>query len=289
MREVIGPINGLGTQWWFEFFDDLEDKDELADVLQNIITAYNDAYSRFDDSSYVGRLNNGEEIERGNDTNELEHVLSYALKTYHETAGVFNITAGAELVQRGYGSTETEAVMSDPADSITISDNAISVTDDTHIDFGGFGKGWLIDKIATFLQAQGYEHFIVNGGGDIFVTSDHGMPVEIQLQHPLQSEKSIGSLFLKDQGFAASSPFVRTWEDDQGNSQHHLVGEIARAAFIVANSAVQADTWATVVAMSRREEIFPGDIAIAYVQENQLVCDQQFTQFMDDNPHGKTQ
>jgi len=38
------------------------------------------------------------------------------------------------------------------------------------LDFGGIAKGYAIGLIAAYLQQQGYEHYLINAGGDL-VTS----------------------------------------------------------------------------------------------------------------------
>jgi len=82
----------------------------------------------------------------------------------------------------------------DPRSAITITDDAITLTAGA-LDIGGFGKGYLIDLLAQDLKAHDLHHFLINGGGDIYVTSNQGQPSPLclnsQLIIPSHSEKSL--------------------------------------------------------------------------------------------------
>jgi thiamine biosynthesis lipoprotein len=114
------------------------------------------------------------------------------------------------------------------------------------LDLGGIGKGWAIDQIAELLRNEGIVEFLINGGGDMYGTSEHGAPITIYLEHPTEKDVYLGTTTIQNQGFAASSPHKRRWNTSRGEMSH-IIGEIPDidASFVIADDAVTADMLAT--------------------------------------------
>ena len=86
----------------------------------------------------------------------------------------------------------------------------------------------------------------------MYVTSDHGKPIEIGLQDP-KTKEIIGRYELYNQAFASSSPVLRQWTDQEGVVHDHLVSDNnkeKKTSFVVAPTAVQADIWATTLSIN---------------------------------------
>ncbi|MEZ4200616.1 MAG: FAD:protein FMN transferase [Candidatus Paceibacterota bacterium] len=126
-------------------------------------------------------------------------------------------------------------------------------------DLGGIGKGWCIDQLATaYKDICGYQEFLINGGGDMYATEQTGKPYTVTLTHPTQPDQYIGTVDLYHAGFAASSPFVRSWVDKKtGQRNNHLLSEQAVASYVVAPSCTEADVWATTLALAPHTEPKP--------------------------------
>ena len=182
-------------------------------------------------------------------------MLTAGLSWYRDTSGLFNPAVGGRLVSDGYGQSTTDnysAEIPNLENILYIEDfgeeSRVSLRGPGLIDLGGLGKGYLIDKLAGFLQNTcGLEYFLINGGGDIYVTSNRGESVEIGLEDPKAAGEYIGSLALKDQGFAASSTYKRTWQK-AGQQHDHIIRENLDqgfATFVYGPSAMAADILAT--------------------------------------------
>src|SRR3989344_2486826 len=111
-------------------------------------------------------------------------------------------------------------------------------------DIGGMGKGYCIDRVADIIRSYGHEHFLVDGGGDIFATTKAGgAPWRIAIEYPGKPDMAAGLVDLKDQGLAVSDGFRRRW-----GKWHHIVDpkskksvERVAGAAAVASSAWDAD------------------------------------------------
>lgn len=120
------------------------------------------------------------------------------------------------------------------------------------IDLGGIGKGYLIDKLAKELQEKfSLKYFLINGGGDMYGTSDNEKEIKVYLQHPIESYSFIGSIKIKNQAFCCSSSFKRCWAIN-GVEYNHFVDTkkenlILASSYVVAPTATEADVYATVL------------------------------------------
>lgn len=251
-------FEAIGTHWWIEIFDDISDEEleVTKGRLELLSSTFNAEYSRFCDDSYIGILNRERQLEKP--TEECRALLAHGKQLYLRSNGSFNLLVGHILEARGYDAKYSfEAKDAGGADAppacnpltdLIISENEITLTCG-NVDLGGYGKGWLIDKLASDLKAHGIEHFLINGGGDMYATSDRGSEaITIYLEHPTEAGRYLMEILLLNQGFAASSPFKRQWKSSNKTYDHVVtLGDTPQVAtFVKAATATDADAFATV-------------------------------------------
>ena len=153
------------------------------------------------------------------------------------------------------------------------------------IEFGGLGKGYALDRVAALLERHGVLRYYINAGGDIYAkqgkaraektggwsarpdlrlaqgreTGPSGEdlpPWVILLEHPDDPSRSIGKINLDGRAIAASAPNRRKW-----GPYHHLINaqtkkpaQGAKAIFVLANSGIEADAYATALFTAGFEE-----------------------------------
>jgi len=252
-------FEALGTRWWIELFDDIDDETKRATVdhARDVSQQFEAHYSRFRPDSLVSELNQTGIVR--DPTPEFRSIVQYGQSLYDRTNGIFNVLIGSIMSARGYDSSYSLSPhkdlatlqLPDPRSAITITDDAITLTAGA-LDIGGFGKGYLIDLLAQDLKAHDLHHFLINGGGDIYVTSNQGQPVTIMLEHPTDHSVTLGEITLYEQGFAASSPFKRQWTHHTQTYSHLMSGTTVPsiAAFTRARTARDADAFATAITLT---------------------------------------
>jgi thiamine biosynthesis lipoprotein len=245
-------FEAIGTHWWIEIFDDISDEELKATKgrLELLCSQFNQAYSRFRPDSYISILNERRVLE--NPPAELVKLLTYGKQLYLRSETTFNFLTGHILEARGYDASysfipkETESQkICNPLTDLEISKDVITLQCGK-VDLGGYGKGWLIDKLADNLKAHNIAHFLVNGGGDMYATSDdNGEGITIYLEHPTEAGKYLQETTIKNQGFAASSPFKRNWKHHDKEYDHIVTDSNTPrlAAFVKASTATEADAF----------------------------------------------
>ena len=257
---VLKDIPGLGTQWSFKFFTEV-DTLSLRRSLEECIREFERLYSRFKSSSLLSKLNREQRLL--NPPEDLVRMCRLGQEYYALSGGLFNIATETHQRAQGY---DAEYSFRERADlvpktfdlsrSLRVSLDEITLEAGVTLDLGGLGKGYLIDKLSRYLQQErGLPYFVINGGGDIYVTSDHEQSVDLYLRHPLDSTKALRKVALCNQSLCASSPYVRRW----GENTHLLdpfqpKRQITQSSFVIASSATEADILATVATLVTPEE-----------------------------------
>lgn len=205
-------FDALGTVWYIEANID----PALLEECQDIALAFQHRYSRFEADSELTRLNNHGRLL--DPPLEMVKMVNFAAAAHKATGGLFNITAGAALASKGYGSINKGRLIPEWTVGLIAEENKIELPEGVKLDFGGFGKGWLIDSLHDHLIGLGATHIIVNGGGDIRVSTDE--LVTIPLMMPGDKTKKFAECRIKKGSLASSSPLVRSW-----GSKNHLVSQ----------------------------------------------------------------
>jgi thiamine biosynthesis lipoprotein len=251
---LLDQYKALGTVWYIEVFDDLGDKEKerLTQGIQNIIVSFENKYSRFKPESLLNILNKERSIPYDK---EFADILLASQDANNKSDGIFDIFIKDTLIEKGYG---TGGVSHTDRESIFVIDNeTIKLTEEKSIDFGGIGKGYLIDLLSNYLKKEGQKYFLINGGGDMYVTENNGEPIKLFLQHPINHDEVIGSIEIKNSAFCSSSSYVRMWQKD-GVKHNHFVShdkkEIWAASYVVGEKATVADVVATVLCIASDNE-----------------------------------
>jgi FAD:protein FMN transferase len=260
-------FSGLGTSWWVELFHEADMKrcDDLSKDITAFLASYEERYSRFRPDSLVSRLNQDRVLINPDQT--FIDILSYGQQLYTESHGHFNMLLGNHLEAAGYDATYSfiptsgPRITANPLTDLVVTREQVTLTAGS-FDFGGYGKGTAIDLITDILRNHGVEEFLINGGGDMYGTSEQGQPITIYLEHPTEATTYLGTTQLFHQGFAASSPHKRRWKVGDTEYSHIVGGDVkVDASFILAKNAVMADVFATVALLATPEEF--ADVAEA--------------------------
>lgn len=180
---------------------------------------------------------------------DLRRVVELALAAREATGGLFDPTVHDALVAAGYDRTFAEVAADGPATAsgcdarcggtVRVEGLTVTLSPGTHLDLGGIGKGYAVDRVVELLAVAG--PCLVNAGGDLAV---RGGSWPIGVAEELTLELSRG-------GMATSGRDRRRWVRG-GEQLHHLIdpstGRPAESALlrvtVVADSAVDAEVLA---------------------------------------------
>jgi thiamine biosynthesis lipoprotein len=273
---LLESYEALGTRWYIEILEDVSDIEIVRNETKEFLEKFEARYSRFRSNSWLSKLN--QEKVFYNPDPEFVMLLNESLRYYEVTSGVFNIAIGEKMEQSGYDALYSFTKTEDATTSIPLLPDALTVTNEkitlqeARLDLGGIGKGFVIDALTKhYRDVLGLQSFVINGGGDIYATHDNEKPITITLSHPKDKQLGIGTVTLLNQGFAASSPFVRAWKDKNTAEDHnHLHTTNKIASYVVADTACEADVWATTCAIDSTTEA-PSTIKKLLIRESIII------------------
>jgi FAD:protein FMN transferase len=131
--------------------------------------------SVFDETSEVNKLNFSKSMKVSSD---LMRILSVSKKINELTSGSFDPTVSPVLKRNGFYSDMPEAVLSAiPENDEGVGFSNVVIDEDSGVvvlekgawlDLSGIAKGYIVDRMSSFLADNGVKYFLVNAGGDIF-------------------------------------------------------------------------------------------------------------------------
>lgn len=181
-------------------------------------------YSRYRDDSVTSRINaaaGGAPVAVDTETAAL---LRYADQCHALSGGLFDITSG--VLRRVWdfkrdppvlpAAAEIEAAVAQvgwagvewTAKSVRLPHAGME------IDFGGIGKEYAADRVATILLERGLRHGIVNLGGDVRAIGPRadGSPWRVGIRHPRREQAAVAGFDLAAGALATSGDYERYFE-----------------------------------------------------------------------------
>lgn len=156
------------------------------------------------------------------------------------------------------------------------------------LDFGGFAKGYGVDKVIEHLRELGIKNAVVNAGGDLRAIGRHGdRPWRIGIRNP-RGEGILASVDVADDESVFTSGDYERFFEYEGVRYYHIIdpetGYPARGATSVTvfhEKAAQADAAATALFVAGPEEWY--DIAKSMGVKGVLLIDTRGTVHMTPN------
>lgn len=195
-------------------------------------------------------------------------VIARALEVSKASQGVFDITVGA------YGGLwkfdeDMDGTLPDPAEVLKrkklVNWKDVVLDKRRHtvrlkragmkITLGGIAKGYAVDRAAALLDQAGFGSFIVQAGGDMYVSGDkNGTPWVVGIRDPRgPRDQSFAVAPIKDHSFSTSGDYERGFVKD-GVRYHHILdprtaqpARASRSVTIMAKDAFTADAWSKVL------------------------------------------
>lgn len=266
-------FESIGSHFEISIYDDITtlEFNRIQNNIINNVKVFNDKYSRFVDSSVVSFLENKTGVFVV--PKEFVEIMEWYFKFYKSSNHKFTPLIGSMLSDIGYDKNYSLT----PKDKIRnidglyesikiIDEDKIEVLKPVSIDFGGVGKGYIVDYIKNYLRENNIKKFIVNGGGDIYYETNDDEYIKCGLENPNNFEQIIGDIKIKNSAFCASSGSRRKWDQ-----YHHIIdpdlkkqNEDIIATWVIAESTQIADTIATCLFMCAPEN-FEKDFKFEYL------------------------
>ena len=224
-----------------------------------IAQTYENRFSRFDLTSELSILNEKKSLKVSEDFLD---VFWIAYRLYKQTNAKFNPLV--KIANIGYDKS-FEKISEDELmklqnteydtnlDNVAVLKKQIILQKTQELDFGGFLKGYVAQKIAKSVKSE--KGIIINIGGDMYVkgSDENRQKFVVEIAHPKDESKNI-SFSIINKALCTSGIYKRKWKTESGK-KHHIINtdtkdsaqtDIMSASIIHSKGAV-ADAYATLV------------------------------------------
>ncbi len=267
--EYTGSI--MGTHYSIKVLDTAPgaDRDALADTIDGTLANINAAVSTYDADSELSRFNASASTEWIDLSAVMHTVLAEALRVSRLTHGAFDVTVGPAVNLWGFGPDGVADALPAPEQvddmkrrvgfaQLMLRDSPPALRKarrDVYVDLSAIAKGYAVDRMAELLDARGFEHYLVEIGGEMRVrgSSARGGAWRVAVERPLSSQRSVQRILtLTDTGLATSGNYRNFFERNGKRYSHTIDPRTARpvahalaSVTVLHPSAMTADALAT--------------------------------------------
>jgi thiamine biosynthesis lipoprotein len=190
-------------------------------------------FSRFSPDSELSRFNQRREW-RTRVSDDMAELLAVALRFHQLTDGIFEPAVLPQLESAGYDRSFERLTSADARVvplrerrsiaelSVDLAHLRVEGPPEVRLDLGGIGKGFAVDRAAAMLAPAA--DVLINAGGDIYAEGREpaGDGWYASVADPLNPERDLSRVWLRNQALATSSTATRRWRRD-GVVQHHII------------------------------------------------------------------
>ena len=212
--------------------------EELRTGIEKALDEVDQQMSTYRDDSDLNRLNDADVGEWVSTPADLFHVLERSRSIARKTDGAFDVTVGGLVNLWSFGP-EARPEEIPPQDEI---DNRLTEVGyanleldeegprarrqaDFFVDLSAVAKGYGVDRVAEYLNAQGHEDFLVNIGGDMIAQGRRGPDTawRIGIELPEDGPTSAHHIVpLNDISLATSGDYRNYFEEDGQRYAHTI-------------------------------------------------------------------
>ncbi|MCL2227776.1 MAG: FAD:protein FMN transferase [Oscillospiraceae bacterium] len=206
---------------------------ELISESFELIRRYEGLFSITIEGSDIWRINNAGGMPTAVSPETVE-LLMLGLEYGRLSDGLFDITVGRLSRLWGFGSAPVVPSRPDIARAMETVDfrqvlidgnNVMLSNPEAWIDLGGIAKGFILDRLASFLIQRGATGAVIELGGDIAVLGERpgGGPWRIGIRQPFGAgAQLIGVIETTEAAVITSGTYERKFEED-GARYHHIL------------------------------------------------------------------
>ncbi len=218
------------------YSDDKSEADKILTEAEELCYYYDDILNKSKENSLVSKINKNKVYEL-NGTKEDEILLKIINKSieYSEiTNGYFDITISplVELWGIGDGNNHVpnekdikEVIELIDYKNIEITEEAITLKDNTTIDLGAIGKGFIADELKDFLIDNGVNSGLLNFGGNVLTIGAKPNEAKyiIGVREPFENAQDIlGTVQVEDKSIVTSGIYERYFVENDV-LYHHIL------------------------------------------------------------------
>ncbi|WP_375754082.1 FAD:protein FMN transferase [Vibrio sp. HN007] len=236
-NHLIGPT--MGTTYNVKYFDGANSRSpaDMQKAIDKLLEQVNDQMSTYRKTSELSQFNQYKGSEPFEVSKETALVTQEAVRLNKLTRGALDVTVGPLVNLWGFGpEARPEVVPTDEElaarraivgiEHLTVTDTTLAKSiPDLYVDLSTIAKGWGVDVVADFLEAQGVVDYMVEIGGEIRMKGVNREKVgwRIAIEKPDVNERAIQEIIEPGDMAVATSGDYRNYFERDGIRYSHII------------------------------------------------------------------
>lgn len=242
-----------------------EDAPDFKRQIDSLLIAFNQSLSTYIPDSEISQLNQTGELQAPSDL--FLSVIQQSKIVFETTDGAFDPTVGPLVNAWGFGPDKLPNIPDSGHveelrkrvgfQKVKIDAEQILMDTAMYLDFSATAKGLAVDVVAEFLEARGFENYMVEIGGEVRASgkNDQGETWKIGIEDPTverNEQRLLAIVALENMAMATSGNYRNYYQKDGRtiahtidprtgyNTSHNLL-----SASVFADNCMAADAFAT--------------------------------------------
>ena len=270
LHELAGQTMGTSFSVKVVVDDNELNKPALDQQINEALTRIDNRMSTWKAGSELSRFNADTSTDWVPVSSELCGIIEAALEISDRTEGAFDVTVGPLVNLWGFGPASGDMNTLPAEDEIASTMLRVGFRNlqadcskslvrklraDIYVDLSAFAKGYAVDELASLLNQQGLEHYLVEVGGELRMHGHNARNEKwaVAIEKPADFSRTVQTVIhLTDRAMATSGDYRNYFEIDGQRYSHTIdsrtgrpVKHNAAAVTVVSDSAGTADALAT--------------------------------------------
>lgn len=234
---LSGPT--MGTTYNVKYIEQegIPTPEVLQAEIDRLLEEVNDQMSTYRKDSELSRFNQHQTSEPFEVSPQTATVVKEAMRLNGLTLGALDVTVGPLVNLWGFGPEARPDIV--PSDQelaarkanvgihhLSIDGNKLSKDiPNLYVDLSTIAKGWGVDVVADYLQAQGIKNYMVEVGGEMRLKglNREGIAWRIAIEKPTVNERSIQEIIEPGDMAVATSGDYRNYFESNGVRYSHII------------------------------------------------------------------
>ena len=285
-QEYLMQGKTMGTTYNIKVVGENIDTVKLQQGIDDKLKELNQEMSTYIKDSELSRFNQSTSLEPISVSTGLARVVKEAIRLGALTQGALDVTVGPLVNLWGFGPEyRPETVPSDELliatkarvglDKLTFANGMLAKKiPDIYVDLSTIAKGYGVDLVAEFIEANGINNYLVEIGGEMRLKGfkHTGELWHVAIEKPLTNERAVHQIIVpKDNAVATSGDYRIYFEADGQRFSHIIDPKTGKpinhklvSVTVIHPSSMTADGLSTAMMVMGEEK------ALAFAEENDL-------------------
>ncbi len=236
-KEYLLQGNTMGTTYSIKVVGENIDKAKLQQGIDAELMQLNQEMSTYIADSELSKFNQSTSLEPVNVSMGLARVIKEAIRLGQLSNGALDVTVGPLVNLWGFGPEyrpetvpSTELLNTTKAriglDKLVFENNTLAKKiPDLYVDLSTIAKGYGVDLVAEYIEANGINNYLVEIGGEMRLKGfkHTGELWHVAIEKPLSTERAVHQIIIPKDNAVATSGDYRIYFEADGQRFSHII------------------------------------------------------------------